>query len=88
MRYLNTRGQSSLAIAVCDRCRLKMPLTALSADRNAPGLRVCRECNDELDPYRLPARAPEDITLVYPRPDEPIVTVPDSFPTGAVDGQY
>jgi hypothetical protein len=88
MRYLNTRGRSALAVAVCDRCRLKLPYVALSADRNAPGLRVCKDCNDELDPYRLPARQPEDITLPHARPDEPITTASDTFPSGAVDGEY
>lgn len=72
-RYLDTRGQNSVAIAVCDRCKMKVPLSSLTADRNSPGLRVCMpECNDALDPYRLPARKTENITLRYPRPDEPL----------------
>lgn len=56
---------------------MKRPLTELIADPNAPGVRVCRDrgCADELDPYRLPARAPDRITVQYPRPDEPL-TVP------------
>ena len=71
-RYLDTTGLPSLAIGICDRCSEKMSLTVLSADRNAPGLRVCPGCNDQLDPYRLPARRSENITLRYPRPDEPL----------------
>lgn len=70
--YLNTSGQSSRAIAVCARCHMKVPLSSLIADANAPGLRVCPSCSDNLDPWRLPARMSEDITLRYPRPDEPL----------------
>lgn len=68
--YLDTAGRSSRAIAVCDRCHLKVPLSTLVADGNSPGLRVCPRCSDKLDPWRLPARAAEDITLRHPRPDE------------------
>lgn len=69
--FLRTRGMSTAAIAVCDRCKMKRPLSEMTADRNSPGVRVCaRGCNDELDPWRLPARRTEDITLQYPRPDE------------------
>jgi len=75
--YLDTRGQPVATIGICDRCRLKRPLSRLVADGNAPGLRVCgdkgkRGCRDELDPYRLPARRTEDISVQYPRPDEPL----------------
>lgn len=72
-RYLDTTGQPSVAIAVCDRCKMKVALSSLTADRNSPGLRVCfPECNDEKDPYRLPAPKPDKISLRYPRPDEPL----------------
>lgn len=68
--YLNTRGKTSVAIAICDRCRMKRSITKLVADSNAPGLRVCGDtCRDVYDPYRLPARRTENITLQYPRPD-------------------
>jgi len=33
---------------------------------------VCRDDRDDYDPYRLPARETEDITLRYPRPDIPL----------------
>ena len=37
------------------------------------GLKVCTEdCADLLDPYRKPARRAENISLRYPRPDEPL----------------
>lgn len=68
-RFLTTE-----AIAVCDRCRMKVKLSALSPDGNSPGLRVCKECWDVKDPWRLPPRQTEDITLHFPRPDESVST--------------
>ncbi len=68
--YLDTTGNTTRSVAVCDRCKMKMAYNALSPDKNAPGLRVCAPCSDNLDPWRLPARMPENITLRYPRPDE------------------
>ena len=70
--YLDTAGNSTRSVAVCDRCKMKMVYDALAPDKNAPGLRVCAPCSDNLDPWRLPARMPENITLRYPRPDTPI----------------
>lgn len=59
--------------AICDRCHRKVPLSSLVADGDSPGLRVCEsKCRDELDPYKLPARKTEDISLRYPRPEEPL----------------
>ena len=49
------------------------------SDPNAPGLRVCKADLDELDPYRLPARQTERITLPFVRPDTPIPTNPSGF---------
>lgn len=70
-RYLDTRGMSTVAVAICDRCKMKRPLAEMQNDTNSPGVRVCaRGCNDQLDPWRLPARQTEDISLQYPRPDE------------------
>jgi hypothetical protein len=72
--YLDTRGQTSLAIAICDRCRMKRPYSFLVPDRNTPGLRVCPDrCDDAYDPWRLPARQTEDITLQYPRPEADLI---------------
>lgn len=91
--YLDTRGFSSLAVGICGRCSLKFPLVELHPDPNTPGLMVCGTpgamtgkgtwsggygCADMLDPYRLPPREVEDITLEYPRPDT------DLFPTTTV----
>lgn len=70
--FLNTIGKSSLAIGICDRCKTKYPIGDLSPDRNTPSLRVCMPCNDVKDPYRLPQRRPDDITVAFPRPDEPL----------------
>lgn len=75
--YLDTRGMTIVAIGICDRCKMKRSLTQLVSDPNAPGLRVCQDrCVDLFDPWRLPARATENITLRYPRPDVPL-TVDD-----------
>ena len=72
----------SLAIAVCARCRMKRYLTELTADPNN-GLRVCiYGCVDLYDPYRLPQKPEDQISLQYPRPDEPL-DVPDDYPYGS-----
>lgn len=70
--WLNTHGKSSLAIGICARCSRKFPIDELQPDPNSPGLRVCRNDRDLLDPYRLPARQTEDISLRFPRPDTPL----------------
>lgn len=70
--YLPVRDKGNMAIAVCDRCNVKMYLDDLKADGNSPGLRVCPSCWDTKDPWRLPPRKTENITLKYPRPDTDI----------------
>lgn len=71
--FLDTSRESCVAIGICDRCRTKRPIGKLVSDPNSPGLRVCEEtCVDEFDPWRLPARRTEDITVRHPRPDEPL----------------
>lgn len=79
--YLDTTGKASLAIAICDRCSVKYAWSDLGPDPNSPGLRVCKECTDELDPYRLPARATETITLLWARPDVSLATDPSGLIT-------
>lgn len=74
--YLDTRGKIYAAVAICDRCSRKFPLEELMSDPNAPGLRVCKDDLDELDPYRLPARQTERITLPFVRPDTPLTSAP------------
>lgn len=74
--FLNTRGNPTLGIGICSRCSRKFPLHELRPDHNSPGLRVCAADLDQLDPYRLPARQTEDITLPFLRTDTPIPTNP------------
>ena len=66
-------GAGLKSIAVCDRCNFKMDYTALRADGNSPGLRVCQECWDPKNPWRDPPIQPDAITLRFPRPDTPLV---------------
>jgi hypothetical protein len=57
-------------------------------DPNFPGLKVCQQgCADQKDPYRLPARKTERITLQYPRPDVSVATDPNDILTGGSE-QY
>lgn len=72
--YLDTSGLSSLAIGLCGRCSLKLPIVDLTPDPNSPGLMVCRYDVDDYDPYRLPPRETEQITLQFVRPDDALVT--------------
>lgn len=71
--FLDTRGKSTLGIAICGRCSRKMSLDDLYTDPNT-FLKVCREDLDQFDPWRLPARQPETITLRFCRPDLPLST--------------
>jgi len=84
--YLDTRGRSTLGIGICARCSRKMSLDDLHSDPNFPGLMVCDKDLDQFDPYRLPARQSEDITLRFVRPDVSIAT----DPSGVIseDGDY
>ena len=80
--FLETRGYSDRASAVCDRCKMKRPHAELSKDPNFPGLMVCEQgCKDQFDPYRLPARKTERITLRFPRPDVSVAVDPDALLT-------
>lgn len=74
--YLDTRGRSTLGIGLCARCSRKFSLDDLQSDPNFPGLMVCDADLDEFDPYRLPARQPDEITLRFVRPDVSIATDP------------
>lgn len=75
-RFLDTRGRSTLGIGLCARCSRKFSLDDLAPDPNYPGLMVCRADRDDFDPYRLPARQPDNITLRFVRPDTDIGTNP------------
>lgn len=74
--FLDTRGLAWAGIGICDRCSRKFPIGELMSDPNYPGLRVCKVDVDELDPYRLPARQTERITLPFVRPDVSVATDP------------
>lgn len=100
--YLPVRNGATMAIAVCDRCHAKRYYDDLVSDPNQPSLRVCRTpspgtnrrgarsdgCLDQLDPYRLAARQPENITLQFPRPDAPLdgVSTTSSYTWSYVGG--
>jgi hypothetical protein len=73
-KFLSMRVGQTIAIAICDRCGTKKYYDELKPDGNSPGLRVCVQCWDVKDPWRLPARKTEDITLHYPRPDDEVAT--------------
>lgn len=80
--FLDTTGLSSLAIGICDRCKMKRPYVSLGPDTNFPGLQVCDQgCRDEKDPYRLPARKTERINLRFPRPDVSVAVFPNDILT-------
>jgi hypothetical protein len=82
--FLDTTGLASLAIAVCDRCKMKKPYVNLRPDGNSPGLRVCGDgCWDTLDPYRLAARKTERINLRFARPDVSVAANDNFLMTGS-----
>lgn len=64
------------AVGICDRCNRRFPLHELIQDGNLPGLRVCKDDWDTLDPYRLPPRQPDNLVLPFVRPDVPIALQP------------
>lgn len=67
--WFDPTGRPYYAVGLCDRCHRAFLLDELIEDGNLPGLRVCREDWDELDPYRLPARQPDNMVLPFVRPD-------------------
>lgn len=78
---------SDSPIAICDRCRTKMRRDELTQDRNSPGLLVCRECNDKVDPYRFPWHPKDsDIHVDRPRPELPL-DVPSTMTTVDANGR-
>lgn len=78
--FIDTRGESKLAIGICGRCSCKFPYTRLRPDPNYPGVLVCDDDIDELDPWRLPSRETENITLDHPRPDLTLTPGPMEVP--------
>lgn len=87
-RFLDTRGNAVIAIFICDRCKMKRAIIEAMPDPNFPGLKVCQQgCADQKDPYRLPARKTERITLQFPRPDVSVATNDSALLTGGLQ-QY
>jgi len=82
--FIDPEGRPNFGIGICDRCSRKFPLQELHSDPNTPGLKVCLEDLDDYDPYRLPARKTEDVTLPFYRPDERI----DDLQEGAVSPEF
>jgi len=76
-KFIDTSGNSTLALGICARCARKMPLGELRPDPNSPGLLVCAEDRDQFDPWRLPPPTIENIGVPNARPDEPIVATGD-----------
>jgi hypothetical protein len=61
---------------------MKRAYVNMGPDPNFPGLRVCDQgCRDQFDPYRLPARQPEKISLRFPRPDVSVAVDPNGIVT-------
>lgn len=92
--FIDPTGLPSFGIALCARCSRKFPIVELYSDPNYPGLMVCKEDLDQLDPYRLPARQTERINLDFVRPDVPLTGVSDfqeslvHFVLMTEDGQF
>ena len=78
--FLDTRGRGVLTIGICARCSRKMSMEELMPDPNYPGLLVCKNDLDIYDPWRLPARKTETITLKQTRPDVSVALNPDGTP--------
>ncbi len=68
--FLAPKRAGYSSIGICDRCHMKFYLSELKSDSESPGLKVCRKCCDGKDPYELPPRKTEDISLNFVRPDE------------------
>tara|TARA_R110000782_G_scaffold3338_7_gene12366 strand:+ start:230 stop:565 length:336 start_codon:yes stop_codon:yes gene_type:complete len=87
-RFLDTLGNSNLAIFICDRCKMKRAHSTARPDPNFPGLLVCNEgCADEKDPYRLAPRPTERITIRFPRPDVSVVDTSSALLTATDSGE-
>jgi len=66
--FLPVKARGTVAIAVCQRCNKKMYYSDLFKDPNN-GLMVCKNDLDIYDPWRLPPRQTENISLDHPRAD-------------------
>jgi len=80
-RFTDVRGEPTFGVALCARCSRKFKLAELRPDPNFPALMVCRDDQDEYDPYRLAPRGEDRVVLPFVRPDEPIGTNPSGVIT-------
>ncbi len=95
-RFIPTKGLAKLAIGVCDGCHLRYPWVDLNPNPDIPGEMVCKECEDELDPWKLPLPQQEDISIMNARPDvdltiSPVGIVADESETAFIvtdDGEW
>ncbi len=62
-------GKSNIANAICDLCRLRGANADMIEDHDRPGLFVHPECADTKDPWKLPPRQTENISLKRVRKD-------------------
>lgn len=77
--YLPVRRRGNkVSIAICMRCQEKIYYDDLQRDPNNSEW-YCKDCVDLYDPYRLPARRTEDISLQHPRPDV-LIEIPGGVP--------
>lgn len=83
-RYLDTRGNSTISVAICARCSRKRPWVELRPDPNSPGLMCCPEDVDQIDPWRLPPRPADRISLEWARPDVSLSPGPQQVPVLAL----
>lgn len=81
--FLDTSGNSVLSVALCGRCSKKFPSGELRPDGNSPGLYVCKDDWDTLDPWRLAARGPDQIALRFARPDTDLDPAPTYTPAAS-----
>lgn len=74
---MGSYSAGKLALGLCGLCGMTVPYSELIEDGNVKGLFVERSCRDDIDPYKLPPRAPDSFVLHHPRPDLPLTTLPD-----------
>ncbi len=84
-KFLNTTGNQTLGIGICQRCSFKFPLHMLMQDPNIPGFLVCAADRDDFDPYRMSPRPADIVQLPFVRPDVALTTpLADQVP---IDGE-
>lgn len=76
-------GKSNISPAICDRCHFRGANADMIQDPDRMGLFVHKDCADQLDPWKLPPRQTERITLDRVRKDTstaytpPAIIIPD-----------